>query len=84
MDWKNYKCKRVVRGSLAGETQAYVETFDMLVFTKVFYFLFLDPWKSLSDVESISEKQHKSPRDHRCQEFVHCSGKKCIINTESG
>ena len=36
--------------SLAGETQAYVETLDMLEFTKVFYALFLDPWKSVSDV----------------------------------
>ena len=27
----------------------------------MFYALFLDPWKSLSDVESIFEKQHKSP-----------------------
>ena len=53
--------KRVVRSSHAGETQAYVETLDMLEFTKVFYALFLDPWKSLSDVESIFEKQHKSP-----------------------
>ena len=26
-----------------------------------FYSQFLDPWKSLSDVESIFEKQHKSP-----------------------
>ena len=25
VDWKSYKCKRVVRSSLAGETQAYVE-----------------------------------------------------------
>ena len=55
------RCKRVVRTSLAGETQAYVETLDMLEFTKVFYALFLDPWKSLSDVESFFEKQHKSP-----------------------
>ena len=61
VDWKSYKCKRVVRSSLAGETQAYMETLDMLEFTKVFYALFLDPWKSLSDVESIFEKQHKSP-----------------------
>ena len=59
MDCKSYKRKRVVRSSLAGETQAYVETLDMLEFTKVF--LLLDPWKSLSDVESIFEKQHKSP-----------------------
>ena len=51
VDWKSYKCKRVVRTSLAGETQAYVETLDM----------FLDPWKSLSDVETNFEKQHKSP-----------------------
>ena len=61
VDWKSCKCKCVVRSSLAGETQAYVETLDMLEFTKVFYALFLDPWKSLSDVESIFEKQHKSP-----------------------
>ena len=53
VDWKRYKCKRDVRSSLAGETQACVETLDMLEFTKVFYALFLDPWKSLSDVESI-------------------------------
>ena len=53
--------KRVVRSALAGETQAYVEILDMLEFTKVFYALFLDPWKSLSDVESFFEKQHKSP-----------------------
>ena len=50
-----------MRSFLAGETQAYVETLDMLEFTKVFYALFLDPWKSLSDVESIFDKQHKSP-----------------------
>ena len=61
VDWKSYKCKRVERSSLAGETQAYVETLDMLEFTQVFYALFLDPWKSLTDVESILEKQHKSP-----------------------
>ena len=60
LDWKSYRCKRVVRSSLAGETQAYVETLDMLEFTKVFFSLFLDPWQSLSDVESILEKQHKS------------------------
>ena len=60
VDWKSYKCKRV--SSLVGETQAYVEALDMLEFTKVFFHaLFLDPWKSLSDVESIFEKQHKSP-----------------------
>ena len=59
VDWKSYKCKRVVRSSL-GENQAYVETLEMLEFTKS-YALFLDPWKSLSDVESILEKQHKSP-----------------------
>ena len=52
-DWNSYKCERVVHSSLAGETQAYVETLDMLEFTKVFHSLFLDPWKSLSDVESI-------------------------------
>ena len=63
VDWKSYKCKRVVRCSLAGETQSY----DMLRFTKVSDALFLDPWKSLSDVGSSSEKQHKKSRDHRCQ-----------------
>ena len=36
VDWKSYKCKRVVRSCLAGETQAYVETLDMLEFTWVF------------------------------------------------
>ena len=51
----------VVRSFLAGEAQACVETLDTLEFTKVFHALFLDPWKSLSDVESIFEKQHKSP-----------------------
>ena len=61
MDWKSYKCKRVVCCSLAGETQGYVETLDMLEFTEVFYALFVDPWKSMSDVESHFEKQHKSP-----------------------
>ena len=61
VDWKSYKCKRVVLSSLAGETQAYGETLDMLELTKVFYAQFLDPWKSLSDVESCFEKQHKSP-----------------------
>ena len=59
VDWKSYKCKRVVQRSLASQTQAYVETRDMLEFTKVLYTLFLDPWKSLGDVESIFEKQHK-------------------------
>ena len=48
-----------MRSSLAGETQACVETLDMLELTEVFYALFLDPWKSLSDV--IFEKQQKSP-----------------------
>ena len=61
VDWKRYKYKRVVCMSLAGETQAYVETLDTLEFSKVFYALFLDPRKSLSDAESIFEKQHKSP-----------------------
>ena len=42
-------------------SQAHVETLDMLEFAKVRFSLFLDPWKSLSDVESIFEKQHKSP-----------------------
>ena len=46
VDWKSYRCKRFVRSSLAGETQAYVETLDMLEFTKVFYALFLNPWKA--------------------------------------
>ena len=49
VDWRSYTFQRVVRSSLAGETQAYVETLDMLEFTKVFYSLFLGPWKSLSD-----------------------------------
>ena len=53
VDWKSYKCKLVVRSSLAGETQAHVETLDMLEFTKVFYALFLDPWKSQSGAESF-------------------------------
>ena len=53
VDWKSYKCKRVVRSSLAGVTQAHVETHDMLEFTKVFYVLFLDPGKNLSDAESF-------------------------------
>ena len=53
VDWKSYNCKHVVRSSLAGETQAYVETLDMLEFTTVFYALFLDPWKRLTDVESV-------------------------------
>ena len=52
VDWKSYRYKRVL--------QAYVETLDMLEFTKVFYALFLDPWKSLGDVESSFAKQHKS------------------------
>ena len=47
---RRYKCKHVVRSSLADETQAYVETLDMLEFTKVFHALFLDPWKSLRRV----------------------------------
>ena len=33
VDWKSYRCKRVVRSSPAGETQASVETLDMLEFT---------------------------------------------------
>ena len=61
VDWKSYRCRRVVRSSLAGKTQAYMETLDMLEFTKVFCALFLDPWKSLSDVESFFEKQYRSP-----------------------
>ena len=32
VDWKSYRCKRVVRSSLAGE--AYVEILDMLEITK--------------------------------------------------
>ena len=36
MDGKSYKCKRVVRNSLTGETQANVETLGMLEFTKLF------------------------------------------------
>ena len=63
-------------GRLAGETQAHVETLDMLEFAKVFYSLFLDSWKSLSDVESILKKKTQESRDHRCQEFVRCSGEK--------
>ena len=43
VDWKSNKCKRVVRSSLAGETQAHVETLDMQEVTKVFHALFLDP-----------------------------------------
>ena len=61
VNWKSYKCKRVVRSSRVGVIQAYVETFDMLEFTEVFCSLVLDPWTSLSDVESIFEQQHKSP-----------------------
>ena len=34
VDWRSCTCKRVVRSSLAGETQAYVETLDMLEFTQ--------------------------------------------------
>ena len=45
VDWRRYKCKRVVRRSLADEIQACVETLDMLDFTKVFYSLFLGPWE---------------------------------------
>ena len=33
VDWKSYKCKRVVRSSLAGETRAYVATLDVFEFT---------------------------------------------------
>ena len=76
-DWRSYKCKRVVCSSLAGETQAKRETQDMLELTKVFNSLFLDPWKSLSDLESIFlRKRQNESRDHRCQEFVRCSGEK--------
>ena len=62
VDWKSYKCKRVVRSSLAGETQAYVETLDMLEFTKVFEALFLDPWydaleKSESSTRNLAERR---------------------------
>ena len=61
VDWKSYECKRVLRSSLAGETQAHVETLDMLEFTKVFYVLFLDPWKSLSNVESFLRNNTRVP-----------------------
>ena len=61
VDWKSYKCKRVLRSSLDGETQAYAEALDMLEFTKVFYALFLDPWKNLSDVESILRNNTRVP-----------------------
>ena len=40
VDWKSYKCKRVVRSYFAGETQAYVETLGMLELTKVFTLCF--------------------------------------------
>ena len=60
VDWRSYKCKRLVCSSLAGETQVHVETVDMLEFTKVFT-LCSWTWKSLSDVDSKFEKQHKSP-----------------------
>ena len=49
VDWKSYTCKRVVRNSLAGETQAHVETLNMLELAKVFHALFLDPWKNHSE-----------------------------------
>ena len=39
VDWKSYRCKRVVRSSLASETQAYVETLDLLETIKVFFLL---------------------------------------------
>ena len=61
VDLKSYRFKRDVRSSFAGETQACVETLDMLEFTKVFCISFLDSWKSLSDVESVLGKQPKSP-----------------------
>ena len=32
VDWKSYRCKRVVRSSLAGEIHTCVEPFDMLEF----------------------------------------------------
>ena len=38
VDWKSYRCKRVVCSSFAGETQAFVETLDMLENTKCFTF----------------------------------------------
>ena len=42
--------------------EANVEMLGMLEFTKVFYTQFLDPWKSLSDVESIFLRNNtKSP-----------------------
>ena len=40
VDWKSYRCKRVVRSSLAGETQANVETLDILEFTWSFTICF--------------------------------------------
>ena len=56
----------------------------LMEFTEVFYSLFLDPWQSLSDVESIVEKQHKSPVITDAKRFVRCSGEESIINPESG
>ena len=58
-DWRSHKCERVVRSSLAGETQADVETLDMLELTRVFYSV-PGPWKSLGDAEPTIENQHKS------------------------
>ena len=40
VDWKSYKCQRVVRSSLAGETQANVETLDMLNLPRCFALCF--------------------------------------------
>ena len=46
VDWKSYKCKRVVRSSLTGETQAYVEThLTCWNLPRCFTLCFLDPWK---------------------------------------
>ena len=70
VDGESYRFKRVVRSSLAGETQAYVETLDILEFTKVFYALFLASWKSLSDVGINFGETTEESRDHRCQELA--------------
>ena len=45
VDWRSYECRRVVRRSLAGEAQAFVETLDMLEFTKNFVLCFWIPGK---------------------------------------
>ena len=44
---------------IAGDTQAFVETLDMLEVTEVLYSTFLHPWQSLSDVESILRNNKK-------------------------